>query len=83
MKRRADYCNECRFWFVLMGNSGTGECRRFPPAHAYEPQGRSGRVSPVTGAYFWCGEHSHRAVKRIASGQDRVADEAFDEEDPQ
>lgn len=53
-----NHCNTCKFWEVRVTAMGTGECRRFPPQHAFEPQGISGRVSPVTGAYFWCGEHS-------------------------
>lgn len=68
-------CNTCVFWDPRVAESGAGECRRFPPQHAFEPQGRSGRVSPVTGAYFWCGEHRPSGTK-VATNQDQFADEA-------
>jgi len=67
-------CNRCRFWVHQVAGPGLGECRRFPPAHAYEPQGRSGRVSPVTGAYFWCGEFQASGMQ-IATPQDQYMSE--------
>lgn len=69
-------CNACRFWEPRIAASGLGECRRYPPSPAFELQGRPGRVSPWTGAYFWCGEHQLRADGiRIATGQDAHAEE--------
>jgi hypothetical protein len=62
----------------LVTATGTGECRRYPPAHAFEPAGGHSRVSPVTGAYFWCGEHQPRDDdKPVPTGQDIHA-AAFD-----
>lgn len=52
-------CQDCLFWVPIATRGGMGECRRRPPAHAFEPVGGTpSRVSPWTGAYFWCGEHS-------------------------
>jgi hypothetical protein len=81
IERRKDYCNACRFWFHQVARAGMGECRRYPPAHAYLPQGGSGRVSPVTGAYFWCGEHSPSG-EVVATPQDGFADDHFSEATP-
>ena len=69
------YCDECRFWEPRVARAGLGECRRFPPQHAFDPNsGGHNRVSPVTGAYFWCGEHQPKGEK-IATGQDIHHDE--------
>lgn len=72
--KREPTCNACRFWDPRCTHAGLGECRRYPPQHAFEPQGGSGRVSPVTGAYFWCGEHQPSGGK-VATGQDRHHDD--------
>jgi hypothetical protein len=67
-------CNRCRFWMPRVTRSGTGECRRMPPLPAFEPQGGMGRVSPVTGAYFWCGEFKASGGV-VVTGQDAFAGE--------
>lgn len=47
-------CGACRF--AALFNSGTVECRRFPPAPAFEPTGKMSNMRPRVGAYYWCGE---------------------------
>lgn len=49
-------CKTCRWWCPNVARAGLGECRRYPPQPLPEPGGW-GRISPTTGAHFWCGEH--------------------------
>lgn len=70
-------CKDCRFWELRVAAAGTGECRRFPPQHAFEPHGGHSRVSPCTGAYFWCGEFQQREGGAIPTGQDRFVENGF------
>jgi len=54
------HCIECRYWDPRVAYAGQGECRRFPPHPAVKPQGGVDRISPITGAYFNCGEFKDR-----------------------
>lgn len=60
-------CKTCRFWksWAAIGanGAGKGECRRYPPTVVMLPRsvgGDTDRATPVTGAYYWCGEYSEQ-----------------------
>lgn len=58
-------CGDCKWWWswrhIGENGAGKGECRRFPPVPmpmANSVGGGVDRVTPVTGAHYWCGEHA-------------------------
>lgn len=74
MRDKRANCNTCKFWEPNVCRNWLGECRRFPPQHAFDPSGGGhNRVSPVTGAYFWCGEHKPSG-RKVATAQDQFAE---------
>lgn len=52
-------CENCRFWKLAQGESGVGECKRFPP-QVVRIENEAGFVWPLTDWKDFCGEFKLR-----------------------
>jgi len=47
-------CKDC--FYAFLPHAGTIECRRFPPAPYFQPNGGVTNIRPRIGQFYWCGE---------------------------
>jgi hypothetical protein len=75
-------CRVCQFWQENDDESGTGQCRRYPPTvfdvervkvptgHGYErEEWRSVEIFPDTEEDEWCGEFKKRRCPRLTASE--------------